>query len=123
MTESLSAIILKTVSCFDVYKEHYYHALLTGIFYSQDYEVVSNIESGYGFSDLLVKDEENGRAAVIEFKRAPVSSSLNSSVDSALKQVNDREYDIQLRDKYETILHWGMAFCRKLCLARSCVDR
>ncbi len=119
VTESLSAIILKTVSCFELYKEQYYHTLLTSIFYSQEYEVVYNTECGYGFSDLLVMDEENGRAAVIEFKRTSVSGDLLMVADGALKQINDRKYDIRLQDKYETVLHWGMAFCRKLCLAKS----
>lgn len=119
VTESLSAIILKTASCFYVYKEQYYHALLAGIFYSQEYDIVSNTECGEGFSELLVKDEENGRAAVIEFKRTSVSSDLPGATDDALKQSNVRKYDIGLQDKYETVLHLGMAFCRKLCLAKS----
>ncbi len=123
MTESLSAIILKTDSFFQLYKEHYYYVLLTGIFYSHEYDVVFNSECGDCFSYLLVIDEDNGRAAVIEFKRTSVSSDLPMGADDALKQINDIEYDIRLQDKYETVLHWGMAFCRKLCLAKSSLDR
>ena len=119
VTESLSSVILKTLSCFDVYKEHYYHALLTGIFYCQAYEVTSNSECGYGFSDLLVIDTDNNRTAVIEIKQSKDIKKLNTLPDQALQQINDKQYSFPYKDEQGTVIHWGFGFCLKHFLAKS----
>lgn len=119
VTESLSAVILKTLSCFDVYKEYFYHALLTGIFYCQAYEVTSNDESGYGFSDLLITDTDNNRAAVIEIKQTKDIKRFNTLPDAALQQIHDKQYSFSCEDEGTSVIHWGFGFCLKHFLAKS----
>ncbi len=117
LTEALSSVILKTLSCFDVYREYWYHALLTEIFYSQHYTVSSNPECGHGFADLVIVDEDNDRAAVVEVKQTKDLERLPSVCNDALEQINKNKYDINIKE-YSTVLHWGLAFCMKNVLAQ-----
>ncbi len=117
LTQALSSVILKSLSCFDVYREYWYHALLTGIFYSQHYTVSSNSECGHGFADLVIVDEDNGRAAVVEVKQTKDLQRLPSLCNDALEQINRNKYDINIKE-YGTVLHWGLAFCMKNVLAQ-----
>ncbi len=97
------------------YKEHFYHSLMLGIFLSS-YKVFSNREAGTGFFDLMVLDESDQSAAVIEIKRARSIDGLDACVQAALKQIEERQYDTQLRaNGCARILHWGMAFFKKSC--------
>ncbi len=114
----LSRILLTTISFHD-YHEDLYHAVLAGIFVGSGYAVSSNIESGRGRPDILVKDQQNARAAVIEVKHARSAAELPDLVDEALAQIRDREYDASLRGLYEEITLWGMAFFEKRCLVRA----
>ena len=38
--------------------------------------------------------------------------------EAALQQIDEKEYDAPLRDNYETVIHWGMAFFEKRCIAK-----
>ncbi len=118
VTAALSAIILKTISCFDAYKEDYYHGVVTGIFYCQSCTTKSNPESGHGFTDLIIEDTANNCAAVIEIKRAASIKGLGRAAGTALRQIKKSAYDAPLLDRYETVLHWGFAFFSKHCLTK-----
>ncbi len=97
------------------YREYFYHSLLLGVFLLK-YTVTSNREVGNGIFDLTVLDEENKRAAVIEVKRAQSEAELDFCVAKALRQIEERQYDVELRARgYTKILHWGMAFFKKSC--------
>ena len=110
----LSRILLTSISYHD-YHEDFYHALLAGIFVASGYAVSSNIESGRGRPDIIIKDQRNSRAAIIEVKHAKSASELPSLTDEAIAQIKDREYDASLRGLYEEITLWGMAFFEKRC--------
>ncbi len=120
LTDSLSKIILSNTSCFDACKEYFYHAYLDCLFTTYSYTTLSNYESGHGFADIIVKDNTNYRAAVIEIKRTKNINELATLPDIALNQIITNKYDTQLddADNYSTILHWGIAFCQKHCLAK-----
>ena len=97
------------------YREQFYHAFLLGIFQLR-YTVTSNREAGKGLYDLAVLDEWNKCAAVIEVKRADSEKELEASVEEALLQIEERQYDADLKARgYTKIFHWGMAFFRKSC--------
>ena len=120
LTESLSKIILTNTSCFDACKEYFYHAYLDCLFTTYSYTTLSNYESGHGFADIIVIDDDNFRAAVIEIKRTKNINELTTLPDIALNQIITNKYDTQLdaTRNYNTILHWGIAFCQKHCLAK-----
>ena len=80
------------------------------------YEVKSNRESGYGRYDvMLVPLNEADDAIVLEFKvhEAEEENSLQETVQSALKQIEEKNYDaelIALGIAKERIRHYGFAF-------------
>ena len=117
LSRLVSRILLNTISYHD-YKEDFYHAVLTGIFVGSGYAVTSNRESGRGRADIIVKDQRNSRSAVIEVKHANASAELIPLAEAALQQIDEKEYDAPLRDNYETVIHWGMAFFEKRCIAK-----
>ena len=116
LEKSLGTMLLTSSSVQDYkYREHFYHSLLLG-FFMLLYPVTSNRETGEGFYDLVVQDEREKRAAVIEVKRADSEKELEASVEKALTQVEERQYDVELKARgYTTIYHWGMAFFKKSC--------
>ncbi len=117
LSRIISRILLNSISYHD-YKEDFYHAVLAGIFVGSGYVVSSNTESGLGRADIIIKDTHNSRAAVIEVKHAKSMSELPTLADVALKQVNEKAYNAPLLGNYETVIHWGMAFFQKKCLAK-----
>ena len=116
LEKMLGTMLLTSSSVQDYkYREHFYHSLLLGIFMLL-YTVTSNREAGEGFFDLIVQDDRDKRAAVIEVKRADSREELEAEVDKALLQIEERQYDADLKARgYTQILHWGMAFFKKSC--------
>ena len=126
LTDSLSKIILSSTSCFDACKDDFYHGYLECLFTAYLYKTNSNMENGHGFADIIVKDRKKNRAAIIEITQTKNMNELATLPDLALKQIDSNKYDTQLTDEYDaysTILHWGIAFCGKHCLAKSHVAR
>ena len=102
----------------DAQKENFYHGLLLGLLRSaSDWTIRSNVESGDGFSDMLIeprKDPDMG--IVIEVKYAPSIAGLDEACERAMAQIKERRYDERLRsDGRENILAYGIAFCKKRC--------
>ena len=107
----VSELLWRTISYHD-YHEDYYHAFLTGAFVGMGYEVESNKEKGLGRPDILLKDEDNRRAIVIESKKSEKESDLDRDCDRAIKQIIDGKYAEGLYG-YENILCYGVAFYQK----------
>ena len=116
LEKTLGTMLLASSSVCDYkYREHFYHSLLLGLFLLM-YQVTSNREAGEGFFDLTVLDTRNMRAAVIEVKRADSGEELEADVEKALQQIEERQYDADIKAQgYTQILHWGMAFFKKAC--------
>ena len=69
-----------------------------------NYEVLSNRESGFGRYDVVLVPREKGRDAfVMEFKVFDDSeeSGLEDTVAAALRQIDEKNYDTQLLDRKE----------------------
>ena len=100
----------------DERKEQYYHALLLGLLRSQEkWKMKSNMESGLGYSDLLVETGRNGTGIVIEVKYA-ADGNLDMACDRALRQIEDKKYDAVLKQHgMKTIVKYGIAFFQKEC--------
>ncbi|MCM1507890.1 MAG: ATP-binding protein [Ruminococcus flavefaciens] len=109
----------KSISYHDGY-ENFYHGFLVGLLeYSDDYEVLSNRENGTGRSDIVIKDIITYRKAVIiEIKsvRKKDGETLDSQCSEALKQIEDRQYEVNLKNEgYTDIVKYGIAFQEKKC--------
>ena len=108
---TLSELLWRTISYND-YHEDYYHAFLAGAFVGIGYEVESNKEKGLGRPDILLKDEDNRRAIIIEAKKSEKEADLNKDLDEAIEQIVTEKYAEGLYG-YEQILCYGVAFFQK----------
>ncbi len=113
----------KTISVRDNFArslhENFYHGLMIGILgFRRDWEILSNRESGDGFSDILIKTkgQEDRTGIVIELKYSENEKSLDKDCQEALQQIEDRNYGQELRNQgYQKILKYGIAFYHKKC--------
>lgn len=99
--------------------ENFYHGLMLGILgYQQNWEILSNRESGDGFSDIQIetKGMEENVGIVIELKYSNEEKKMEQDCREALQQIKDRDYDQALRNRgYKKILNYGIAFYHKKC--------
>ena len=97
-------------------KENFFHGIFLGILGFKDgWFVKSNRESGEGYSDILVKIEDEDIGLVIEVKYAQ-RGELDSSCEKALEQIDGKGYISELREEgYHTVYKYGIACFRKRC--------
>ena len=113
----LSDLLWKTISYHD-YHEDYYHAFLAGVFVGFGYEVESNKEKGPGRPDLLLLDQKNRRAIIIEAKRSEKESQLETDCSKTVSQITAMKYADGLYG-YEQILCYGIAFFQKRAMVKT----
>ncbi len=119
--EQFNAYLRKTISIRDTgvrkkKKENFYHGILLGLLsHREDWDVSSNMESGDGYSDILVEIEDRNIGFVIEVKY-PDSGNLEAGCQDALKQIEETGYETRLKeDGIETIYRYGIACYKKKC--------
>ena len=132
MNEYMNDVALRTFSSFDSGKhtsekkapENFFHGFVLGLMVdqSENYIITSNRESGFGRYDIMLepKDKQTQKypGIVIEFKviNPRKENSLEETVEAALKQIEDRNYDTELINRgvnKENIHHYGFAFKSK----------
>ncbi|WVU41960.1 AAA family ATPase [Fusobacterium polymorphum] len=117
--ENLQEILLTSVSYNDTKKgnEAFYHGLIMGmgLYLEGEYITKSNIESGLGRYDFLIEPKNKSkRAFIMEFKSTDSIEKLEEISKEALKQVEDKKYDISLKQNgIKEITYIGIAFCGK----------
>ena len=114
MTRMISILDTKAK---DDQKENFYHGLLLGLLRSDPtWLIMSNVESGDGFSDIIIEPDDPDAGIVIEVKYAPTIAELDAACKNALNQINERRYDERLRNEgRENNIGFGIAFCKKRC--------
>ena len=121
LEDLLCTWLTNTISCFDE-QENYYHGFVTGLVSGfSGYMVVSNLESGNGRFDLVVKQRSRWHhAAILEFKVVEKYNQMTKACEDALKQIEEKDYEASLRDEqYENIAKLGICFCQKRCRVKS----
>lgn len=82
----------------------------------KDYIIKSNRESGDGKKDIFITNPEEDIAIIIELKVADRLKDLDSKCKEALKQIDNKNYDIELIEEgYEKIIKYGISFFKKKC--------
>ena len=116
VTELVSRLLMEAVSCHDC-GEAYCHALLISLFQSRfiafSHEAASGTKAG-----ITVEDAMHNRAAVIEVKHAASQADMDKRSEEALQQIQEQKDDARMYTKFRTVLHWGIAFHEKSCLAK-----
>lgn len=97
-------------------KENFYHGILLGLLrYKENWIIMSNEESGQGYSDILLEIPESRTGVVIEVKYAE-RETLDKMCVEALEQINQKKYDARLIDDgMENIIKIGIACYKKSC--------
>jgi hypothetical protein len=116
-----TAYLKKTISIRDtnvrkVKKENFYHGILLGLLSSmEDWLVLSNAESGEGYSDILIEIDEEDIGIVIEIKYGE-NGALEAGCAHALEQIEKNNYAERLyEDGMTTIIKYGISCFKKRC--------
>lgn len=106
-----------SISYLDHY-ENFYHGFVAGILKGMpDCVVLSNLESGYGRSDIFIKEKvPSQRALILEVKVAKSFLDLEEKAREALGQIEEKGYEQDLLyHGYVEIEKYGVAFFKKRC--------
>lgn len=119
LQEQLGNLLRTSVSYYDTAAESFYHGLMLGLLAitGDDYQLTSNDESGDGRYDLCLTPRRTGLPGIlIELKagRHCASNELQALAAAAIRQIDERHYDVQLRRQgVAQILYYGIAFSGK----------
>jgi hypothetical protein len=97
-------------------KENFYHGILLGLLgHRENWLVMSNTESGEGYSDILIESPEGRVGVVVELKYADAGK-LEEGCTEAIKQIEEKKYDATLlADGMQSIVKYGIACYKKNC--------
>lgn len=132
MNVYMNRVALTTFSFFDTGKhpsriaepERFYHSFVLGLMVdlAKRYVITSNRESGFGRYDIMLEPlKKEGCAYIMEFKvrDAEKEDTLKDTVDSALKQIEEKKYEAGLQNRgipADKIRKYGFAFEGKTVL-------
>ena len=106
--------ILMTLPSFhDLVNENSYHVMFLGMcaWLANDYEIISNKETGKGRCDIILKAKKSILPSYIfEFKYTRNKEQIEQLSNQAIQQIIDNHYDIQLS---ENTIYIGLAHCGK----------
>ena len=117
--DNLQEVLLTSVSYNDTRRgnEAFYHGLIMGmgLYLEGEYITKSNIESGLGRYDFVIEPKNKSkRAYIMEFKSTDSVDKLEEVSKEALKQIEDKKYDVTLKQNgVKDITYMGIAFCGK----------
>ena len=116
--DRLKYIFMTSPSHFDFKQEEAnYHLFILGMLIQlkREYKVKSNLETGYGRTDVLVLPyDKNKLGFVFEFKVSKNIEELETKAEEALKQIDEKNYEVIMQDeKIEHYFKIGISFYKK----------
>ena len=119
--KQFTAFLRKTISIRDTYvkaakKENFYHGILLGLLsYRDNWIVKSNVESGDGYSDIVIKIPDDEIGMIIEVKYGE-DADMDKGCADVLAQIERMNYSAILEDdEVQTIYKYGVACYKKRC--------
>lgn len=118
LRDIISNFLIQSVSAFDAAGENFYHGFMLGVcaLFGNSY-VTSNRESGDGRYDIALSPKVSNLPGIIIELKAEKNcneNELQELAKTALKQINDKKYDTELKLKgVKTICKYGVAFSGK----------
>ena len=119
----LEDFMLHSISSMDSANESFYHGMMLGLcaVLGNRYQVRSNRESGLGRFDIQLTPQVNGLPGFLfEFKHTnDPHADLDTLADAALRQMDDKKYDTELRSLgVHSIVKIGIAFRGKKAVVK-----
>ncbi|MFQ6792395.1 MAG: AAA family ATPase [Thomasclavelia sp.] len=112
--EAYQNILLTMPSYHDLISENSYHMMMLGMsaWLNNDYEIISNKETGIGRCDIILKAKKDDLASyIIEFKYSDnEKEDLDKLANQAIKQIKDNKYDVGLVGK---VIYIGLGHYHK----------
>lgn len=110
----LNDILLRSISYFDN-QESFYHGFLVGLL--NDYEIISNRESGNGRFDICILPETIlDTVIIIECKHSISEDNLKEDAHDGVNQIISQKYLEEKRfKKYGNTVGYGISFYKKQC--------
>jgi len=100
--------------------ELYYHGFMTGILglatATKNFTYHEEIESGTGFSDIIIDSFDNKTACILELKKTENLEDCYDVADAATKQIIKKDYASKfISRRYKKIFGIGIGFAKKSC--------
>ena len=129
-TPVFQEFVISYLSVFDVpfdESEKVYHAFVLGLLVGLrgKYDVKSNKESGFGRYDVMLCPKKTDHLGIImEFKKAEDKTALETTAQSAIKQIEEKRYAVELLERgVQRILYLGFAFSGKHVVIKHKIHR
>ena len=120
--DALQKYVLDCFSYYDLKEEKDYQITLTsllGVLF-ETHVVRSEVNAGQGRCDILISPKKPNQAGYLfelkhsKAKREPSASNLKKIADSALRQIQEKQYFVELEERGAHLIHcYGIAFCKK----------
>jgi hypothetical protein len=108
------------LSYFDLYKnatEKAYHVFVLGMFTALNFHTISNMEAGTGRYDISAEGRDF--SAVIEFKKSKTKGGLATAANTALRQIDDRQYYLPFINGGKPVYKIGIGVWQKSCAVKT----
>ena len=124
LQKHLEDFLRQTISIYDTSQESFYHGLMLGLYAVMNnlYKVTSNREAGNGRYDIQMQPLTSRMPGILvklkvlhgSVKPEQVEEKLKELSLDALKQINDRNYVVEMQDNGITeVMKLGIAFYKK----------
>ncbi len=114
---AMNQLLEATLSFYHEYHEYSYHLILDGFFTGLGYMVDSERESGYGRTDLIIRDTARKSCLILELKHVKEEAEMENALKEAKSQIVRNKYESRLEyEGYTTRLQYGMVFWGKKCI-------
>ena len=116
----ISTMLKEFLSIRNTGNELYYHGFMTGILglatATKNFTYHEEIESGTGFSDIIIDSFDNKTACILELKKTENLEDCYDVADAATKQIIKKDYASKfISRRYKKVYGIGIGFAKKSC--------
>ena len=122
--EALNTLLKRIVSIRDTAtrekRENYYHGIMNAMLaYRGDWEMESSAETGDGYCDIMVENDEGNWGIVFELKYSDNATDFKKALDEGEDQIFKLKYPEELHENERDPIHlYSIAFRGKRCKVR-----
>ena len=129
--DALRQYVLDCFSYYDLKEEKDYQIALTGLLgvLFETHVVHSEVNAGQGRCDILISPKKPHQAGYLfelkhsKAKKEPSASNLKKIADSALRQIQEKRYYVELQQRGADPIHcYGIAFCKNNAVSHAILD-